>query len=329
MKNTSADENGECAAASVHPQPIADPIWRGCLKVSNIGKVIELMGHLSTLACPKVHEEARYLPNMISANFLQKSTVWPESFKNSGTNNFSIGIYFLSPHNPSVDGSFDELVEEMISDKLAIKVGVVNADLLIFPSTDLPSEYRTFQSRYYLWGVFRRKQTSIKNNYIDYKIEKRKLEMLTRFHQRVMISRQQAWCFRVLNRVRILGKRDTIFKLAGYVFRIRLVVPWVVLFEGELEEKETWITKEVALGLSVFVVRISWVGNKYLKDGVLEQRKRELELIHAKNTKISYKNILCKEFEDPSPKYEDLIQKYEANQYKLDTPPIYHLLLLL
>ncbi|XP_024642229.1 uncharacterized protein [Medicago truncatula] len=174
-KNTSADENGECAAASVHPQPIADPIWRGCLKVSNIGKVIELMGHLSTLACPKVHEEARYLPNMISANFLQKSTVWPESFKNSGTNNFSIGIYFLSPHNPSVDGSFDELVEEMISDKLAIKVGVVNADLLIFPSTDLPSEYRTFQSRYYLWGVFRRKQTSIKNNYIDYKIEKRKL----------------------------------------------------------------------------------------------------------------------------------------------------------
>lgn len=31
----------------------------------------------------------------------------------------------------------------MISDKLAIKVGVVNADLLIFPSTDLPSEYRS------------------------------------------------------------------------------------------------------------------------------------------------------------------------------------------
>ena len=31
-------------------------------------------------------------------------------------------------------------------------------------------------------------------------------------------------------------------------------------FEVELEERETWITKEVTLGLSVFVVRFSWVG---------------------------------------------------------------------
>ena len=31
----------------------------------------------------------------------------------------------------------------------------------------------------------------------------------------------------MLNRVTILGKRDT-FQLAGHVFRIRLVVPWVV-----------------------------------------------------------------------------------------------------
>jgi hypothetical protein len=46
----------------------------------------------------------------------------------------------------------------------------------------------------------------------------------------------------------------------------------------------------------------------------LEQKKGELELICAKNMKILYKNILCKEFEDHSPKYEDLVQKYEANQ---------------
>jgi len=44
-----------------------------------------------------------------------------------------------------------------------------------------------------------------------------------------------------------------------------------------------------------------------LKDGVLEQNKDELELIHAQNMKISCKNILCK---DSCQKYEDLIQKY-------------------
>jgi hypothetical protein len=39
----------------------------------------------------------------------------------------------------------------------------------------------------------------------------------------------------------------------------------------------------------------------------LERKKGELELIHAKNMKISCKNILCK---DSCQKYEDLIQKY-------------------
>jgi len=49
----------------------------------------------------------------------------------------------------------------------------------------------------------------------------------------------------------------------------------------------------------------------------LEQKKGELELIRAKNMKILYKNILCKEIEDPSPKYKD------------GTPHIVFLLLLL
>jgi len=35
----------------------------------------------------------------------------------------------------------------------------------------------------------------------------------------------------------------------------------------------------------------------------LEQKKGKLELIRAKNMKISYKNILCKELEDLVPKY--------------------------
>jgi len=35
----------------------------------------------------------------------------------------------------------------------------------------------------------------------------------------------------------------------------------------------------------------------------LEQKKGELELIHAKNMKILHNNILCKELEDLVPKY--------------------------
>jgi len=43
--------------------------------------------------------------------------------------------------------------------------------------------------------------------------------------------------------------------------------------------------------------------NEYSKDLVLEQKKWKLKLIRAKNMKISYKNILCKELEDLVPKY--------------------------
>jgi len=49
-----------------------------------------------------------------------------------------------------------------------------------------------------------------------------------------------------------LANRDTILTVVGYYISISLQ-----LFEVELEERETWITKDVILGLSVFVVRFS------------------------------------------------------------------------
>jgi len=49
------------------------------------------------------------------------------------------------------------------------------------------------------------------------------------------------------------------------------------------------------LELFYFNCKLFYFRNKYLKDEVLEQKNGELELIHAKNMKISYKNILCKD----------------------------------
>jgi len=61
------------------------------------------------------------------------------------------------------------------------------------------------------------------------------------------------------------------------------------------------------LELFYFNCKLLYFRNKYSKDLVLEQKKGELELIRAKNMKVSYKNILWK---DSCQKYEDLIQKY-------------------
>lgn len=159
------DSSEEECVADVHPQPISDPIWRGSLKVchKSVDKVTRLMGHLSTLACRKVLEEARHIPDVLYGELLQRSAVWPESFKKFGTNNLSIGLYFF-PQNERVERYFDQLVHEMISNDLAIRTFIVKAELLIFPSTVLPSEYKRFQSKYYLWGVFRRNQSPSKKS---------------------------------------------------------------------------------------------------------------------------------------------------------------------
>ncbi|CAI8593903.1 unnamed protein product [Vicia faba] len=146
----------------VDPQPIADSIWSGSLQLFNksFDKISGLMGHLSTLACPKVLEETRHLPDVLYANLLQRSAVWPESFKKFGTNNLSIGLYIF-PENERVERYYDKLVDEMISKDLAIRVMVEKTELLIFPSTLLPRQYKRFHSKYYyLWGIFKRKQVS-------------------------------------------------------------------------------------------------------------------------------------------------------------------------
>ncbi|CAL5185446.1 unnamed protein product [Lathyrus oleraceus] len=143
----------------VDPKPIVDPIWRGSLQVFNksFDKITRLMGHLSTLACPKVLEETRHLPNVLYGDLVQRSAVWPKSFKKFGTDNLSIGLYFF-PQNERVVRYYDKLVDEMISNDLAIRVWVEKAELLIFSSRMLPSQYKRFQSKYYLWGIFKRKQ---------------------------------------------------------------------------------------------------------------------------------------------------------------------------
>ncbi|PNX73435.1 hypothetical protein L195_g029337, partial [Trifolium pratense] len=149
-EDTTNSEKGEVdsiiedCVTVVDPQPIADPIWRGSLQVfhKSDDKTTRLMGHLSTLACLKVIEETRHLPNVLNADLLQRSAVWPASFAKFGTNNQSIGLYFF-PQDERFERYYDQLVDEMISRDLAIRARVEKAELLIFPSTMLPSQYKS------------------------------------------------------------------------------------------------------------------------------------------------------------------------------------------
>ncbi|XP_030515822.1 uncharacterized protein LOC115729392 [Rhodamnia argentea] len=142
-------------------QPIIDPIWRGSLKfnkqgINYFGKVV---AHVSNIACRKVSEEAKLLPSLLCTELHSRPEVWPKGFKNCGPSDDSIAIYIF-PDNKREQEFFDSLVVEMIVNDLALRAVVSNAELLVFTSTKLPLHLWRFQSKFYLWGVFRGKQSS-------------------------------------------------------------------------------------------------------------------------------------------------------------------------
>ncbi|XP_056164265.1 uncharacterized protein LOC115664325 isoform X2 [Syzygium oleosum] len=146
----------------LYAQPIIDPIWRGSLKfnkqgINYFGKVV---AHVSNLACSKVSEEAKLFPLLLSTELHPRLKVWPKGFENWGPSDHSIAIYMF-PDNKSEQEFFDSLVVEMIRNDLAMRAVVTNAELLVFTSTKLPLHLWRFQSKFYLWGVFRGKQPSI------------------------------------------------------------------------------------------------------------------------------------------------------------------------
>ncbi|XP_075084309.1 uncharacterized protein LOC107783956 isoform X2 [Nicotiana tabacum] len=145
-------------------QPLIDFIWRGSFNIWN--KEYETFygqAHLSVKACQKVFEEASLLPASLQLEMLPKSDLWPKSFTISEPTDDNIALYFF-PSDIRWEKVFDRLVEKMISNELALRAIVTNAELLVFTSTELPLLYWRFQGKHYLWGVFRAKRDSSRNS---------------------------------------------------------------------------------------------------------------------------------------------------------------------
>ncbi|WOG92406.1 hypothetical protein DCAR_0311672 [Daucus carota subsp. sativus] len=118
-----------------------------------------VVAHISNKACSKVCEKARSLENFLHFEKHPKSDVWPKSFQNSLPSDESIALYFL-PADRSGEEVFENLVDYMIGDEIALKATIEDAELLVFSSTELPLSYWRFQGKYYLWGVFRGKRAA-------------------------------------------------------------------------------------------------------------------------------------------------------------------------
>ncbi|CAN4115233.1 unnamed protein product [Withania somnifera] len=144
--------------------PLIDFIWRGSFNIWNkeYDTFDGLLAHLSVKACQKVYEETSLFPALLQLEMLPKSDVWPKSFTISEPTDDNIALYFF-PSDTRCEKEFDQLVEQMIGEELALRAIVTNAELLVFTSTELPLLYWRFQGKYYLWGVFKSKRGSSGN----------------------------------------------------------------------------------------------------------------------------------------------------------------------
>ncbi|EXC37117.1 hypothetical protein L484_000507 [Morus notabilis] len=127
-------------------QPMIDPIWNGTLRISNrdlnTPEILSVAAHLSNLACHKVFEVAKLLPEEVSLELSKRSHFWPKSFRMFGPSCHHIALYFF-PDNGRDDNVFNSLVDGMIKEDLAMRAVLKEAELLVFTSYDLPMHMRS------------------------------------------------------------------------------------------------------------------------------------------------------------------------------------------
>lgn len=157
---------------------------RGTLEFWNksFASVCVLVAHMSSLACSKVYEEAKLIPELLPVELLRRCEVWPKGFEKLAPTDQSIALYFFPEGERwwiyastfiSVSLSclsllllfmkmyiyiyiccrsqkaFDLLVNAMMCKDLALKAVLKNAELLVFTSSMLPMRY---WSKFHIWS---------------------------------------------------------------------------------------------------------------------------------------------------------------------------------
>ncbi|KAG9444569.1 hypothetical protein H6P81_015909 [Aristolochia fimbriata] len=140
-------------------QPIKAPVWRGWFNC--MGSIYgKMSGHLSNKACPRVIKESNKLHGFIDFEKLPKSVVWPRSFATAPPTDDNIGLFFF-PDSLDDEPRFNDLVDEMSSKEMVLRAMVGRVELLLFSSLELPENYWRFAGMCYLWGIFKRRESTI------------------------------------------------------------------------------------------------------------------------------------------------------------------------
>ncbi|XP_057761999.1 uncharacterized protein LOC130982145 [Arachis stenosperma] len=144
--------------------PEYEYIWQGVFEVHRNGKppnfCAGVQAHLSSCASPKVRQEVnKFLPK-VTLNEVPRLSTWPSQFRQVGTREDHIALYFFAKDIESYERHYKGLVDHMIRSDLALKGTFDGVELLIFPSSQLPENSQRWNMLFFLWGVFRGRRIS-------------------------------------------------------------------------------------------------------------------------------------------------------------------------
>lgn len=151
-------------SSRISPIPEPDYIWQGRFDVQRSERSMDffdgVQAHLSTCASPKVLEVVNKLPYNVMLEEVSRSSTWPKQFQNCATED-NIALYFFPKDVESYVKCYQNLVENMMKNDLALK-GLLNGiELLIFPSNQLSEKSKRWNMLSFLWGVFRAKRMNV------------------------------------------------------------------------------------------------------------------------------------------------------------------------
>ncbi|KAK4791597.1 hypothetical protein SAY86_032010 [Trapa natans] len=167
--------------ASIIPED--ECIWQGRFQVQRGNKQIDLDGgfqaHLPSSVSPMVQKMVLKFPDKIALNEVPRVSSWPVQFRDNGTREHHIALYFFAQDLESYQRNYKGLLDNMMKGDLALKADFGIAELLIFPSNQLPEKSQRWNMSFYLWGVFKGSRANCLDSRVgegESSIKKQKIE---------------------------------------------------------------------------------------------------------------------------------------------------------
>ncbi|KMT19477.1 hypothetical protein BVRB_1g011020 isoform C [Beta vulgaris subsp. vulgaris] len=140
--------------------PVVGPIWRGTLNTigSFCGCLKGMEAFIPKTSYPNVIKIVRSMQPSLYFYMKERRSMWPKNFDELGAIECNIGLYIFPEFSRS-ETDYNNLVEYMVSNDLAMTAKMGNLELMIFTSLDIAAlEKQTIKGRYYLWGTFEEKE---------------------------------------------------------------------------------------------------------------------------------------------------------------------------